>query len=76
MTRSLLLFFVLLSSGCTKLDARPSEALYQVAAWPKPVNIQKQSGVAKYITRGKAAYDSCVVNVEEVRKMTHPDVNK
>lgn len=76
MTRPLLLFFVLLLSGCTKLDAKPSEALYQVHAWPNPVNIEQQSGVAKYITRGKAAYDSCVVNVEELRNMTHPDHEK
>jgi hypothetical protein len=47
-----------------------------VAAWPQPVNLQKQSGVAKYITRGKAAYDSCRVNVEELQKMMQPDEEK
>jgi hypothetical protein len=70
-----LCFFVLLS-GCTNPTARPSTALFQVAAWPQPVNLQKQSGVAKYITRGKAAYDSCRVNVEELQKMMQPDEEK
>lgn len=74
--RILHLCFLILLTGCTEPVARPSEALFVVQPWPKPVNIQKQSGVAKYITRGKAAYDSCAVNVEELRKMMHPDVKE
>ena len=38
-------------------------------SWPKPVALQKQSGVAKYITRGKAAYDGCVVNLNILKKI-------
>ncbi len=73
MRKTLIFLFALLLNGCADQVARPSEALFTVQEWPKPVNIQKQSGVAKYITRGKAAYDSCKVNVEELRKMMHPD---
>lgn len=74
--RLLPLLCLMLLTGCADQVARPSEALFQVAEWPQPVNIQKQSGVAKYITRGKAAYDSCKVNVEELRKLMHPDASK
>jgi len=66
----------MLLTGCADQVARPSEALFQVTPWPQPTNIQTQSGVAKYITRGKAAYDSCKVNVEELRKMMQPDDGK
>ena len=76
MMRILLLCFTILLCGCTEQVARPSQALFTVQPWPQPVNIQKQSGVAKYITRGKAAYDSCTVNVEELRKIMHPDNDK
>lgn len=75
--RKILIFsFALLLTGCADQVARPSEALFTVQPWPEAVNIQKQSGVAKYITRGKAAYDSCKVNVEELRKMMLPDDSK
>jgi outer membrane biogenesis lipoprotein LolB len=71
--RILLPCCLMLLSGCTSITAQPSEALFQVQPWPQPVNIEKQSGVAKYITRGKAAYDSCTVNVQELRKIMRPD---
>lgn len=71
--RILHLCCLMLLTGCADQVARPSEALFTVQLWPQAVNIQKQSGVAKYITRGKAAYDSCKVNVEELRKMMLPD---
>lgn len=74
--RLLPLYFLILLSGCTNPVARPSEALFQVKEWPSPVNIQKQSGVAKYVTHGKFAYDSCRVNVEELRKMMYPGNEK
>lgn len=50
--------------GCTQTQANKSVELYKAPPWPEPVNLQKQSGVAKYITRGKAAYDGCVVNLK------------
>ena len=71
--RILHLCCLMLLTGCADQVARPSEALFTVQPWPQAVNIQKQSGVAKYITRGKAAYDSCKVNVEELREMMLPD---
>lgn len=74
--RILHLCFLMLLTGCTEPVARPSEALFTVQPWPEPVNIQKQSGVAKYITRGKAAYDSCTVNVEELKKLMLSDDEK
>lgn len=76
MTRLLPLFFLMLCTGCAKNIAQPSEALFTVQAWPQAVNVETQSGVAKYITRGKAAYDSCSVNVDELRKMFHPNDKK
>jgi len=74
--RILPLCFLMLLTGCADQVARPSQALFTVQPWPQAVNIQKQSGVAKYITRGKAAYDNCKVNVEELRKMMQPDASK
>nr|DAQ81609.1 MAG TPA: hypothetical protein [Caudoviricetes sp.] len=60
-------------AACSNQQARPSAALYEAPAWPKPVNLQMQSGVAKYITRGHAAYQACVVNLETLKKMSMPD---
>lgn len=74
MTRLLPLFFLTLLSGCAEHpNAKPSASLFVVQEWPQATNVQTQSGVAKYITRGKAAYDSCKVNVDALRRMTFSD---
>jgi hypothetical protein len=57
-------------SGCAKkIEVVNSDQLYQAPAWPKAINLQKQSGVAKYITRGHAAYKGCVVNLETLKSL-------
>jgi len=77
MMRILPLFCLILLCGCTSNpEAKPSIALFEVQEWPQPKNIKKQSGVAKYVTKGKSAYDSCRANVDELRKMTYPDIKK
>lgn len=73
--RILPLCFLILLCGCTdRPNAKMSETLFTVQSWPEPVNIEKQSGVAKYVTKGKAAYDSCTANVDALRKITYPNV--
>jgi hypothetical protein len=67
-----LLCFLMLSSGCTAHRAIQSKQLYKPMPWPEPVGIEKQSGVAKYIVRGKSAYDSCTVRLAEIQKGTQP----
>lgn len=74
MTRILPLCFLILLCGCTvEPKAKPSESLFQFKAWPEPKNIEKQSGVAKYITHGKSAYNSCSATVGELKNMMYPD---
>jgi outer membrane biogenesis lipoprotein LolB len=77
MTRILPLCFLMLLCACTaEPKAKPSESLFQFQAWPQPKNLEKQSGVAKYVTRGKSAYNSCSATVSELKKMTYPDVKE
>lgn len=76
MIRLLPMCFLILLCGCTsEPKAKPSESLFQFKAWPEPQNIDTQSGVAKYITRGKSAYDSCSANVGELKEMLYPKKN-
>lgn len=48
------------------MAARP-DAAYEKPDWPDPVGIEKQSGVARYITRGKMAFDQCVLQLDELK---------
>ena len=54
--------------GCSKHAAR-SETLYTAKPWPTATNIRTQKDVARYAVRGKAAYDSCVVNLEALKSI-------
>lgn len=74
MMRILPLCCLILLCGCTnEPKAKPSESLFTFQAWPQPKNLEKQSGVAKYITHGKSAYNSCSATVGELKKMMYPD---
>jgi len=57
----------MLLTACGNTQAQKSEALYTAPAWPPAVNLQMQSGVAKYITRGHSAYKACVANLETLQ---------
>lgn len=58
-----------LLTGCADQKAARSESLYTAQPWPAPGNIRTQKDVAKYIVRGKAAYDSCTVNLDALKSM-------
>lgn len=63
------LFCAGLLTGCADTRAAISESLYTAQPWPAPENIRTQKDVAKYIVRGKSAYDSCVVNLEALKSI-------
>jgi len=62
------LFCAGLLTGCAERAAR-SESLYLAQPWPGADSIRTQKDVAKYIVRGKAAYDACVVNLEALKSI-------
>jgi len=73
MMRILPLCFLMLLCSCTnEPKAKPSESLFTFQAWPQPKNLEKQSGVAKYVTRGKSAYNSCSATVIELKNIMYP----
>lgn len=53
--------------------ASKSEALYTAKPWPAGSTIHTQRDVAKYIVRGKTAYDSAVANLEALKKIDNPE---
>lgn len=66
MTGLLLLSSAALLSACKTTAAR-SEALYTASPWPSSQAITAdpnatQQDVARYLTRAKSAYDTCVAN--------------
>lgn len=65
----LLLCCATLLSGCGRTQALQSSALFEAPPWPEPVNIEKQSGVAKYITRAHSSYSACVANLDALREI-------
>jgi outer membrane biogenesis lipoprotein LolB len=60
---------LMLLTGCSSPQAVKPQKIYDCPAWPKPANIDMQSGVAKYITRGHSAYKGCVANLEALRQI-------
>jgi hypothetical protein len=40
--------------------------------WPSSAKIKTQKDVAKYVTRGKSAYDSCAVNLDTLKTIYSP----
>lgn len=69
MTGLLPLFCAVLLTGCADRKAVRSESLYTAAPWPGPQSIKTQKDVARYIVRGKSAYDSCTVNLDALKSM-------
>lgn len=67
--RLLLLCSLMLLCGCGSPSFQGSETLFETQPWPAARNLEKQSGVAKYITKAKRSYDSCKVNLEEIEKI-------
>lgn len=61
------LCFTMLLCGCTtgrNLERLDAPYLFEIEDWPQPEGIERQKGVAIYITKGEAAYQSCRVNNE------------
>lgn len=63
------LFCAGLLTGCADRAPARSETLYTAQPWPSADSIRTQKDVAKYIVRGKSAYDSCVVNLEALKSI-------
>lgn len=56
--------------------AAAPQSLYIAAPWPSGDGIGTQKDVAKYIVQGRAAYDSCVANLDALKSMREPQNNK
>ena len=70
----LLPFCAVLLSACGSPQATKSKSLYKSMPWPeKPATLSKQSQVAKYIVRGKSAYDSCDGNLKALGDLERPE---
>ena len=59
-----LLFCLMLLAACASPVAQAPESLYSYKAWPAPIGVERQSGVARYLTKGHSAYKSCTVNMD------------
>jgi hypothetical protein len=51
-------------------NSLPLEA-YEPPEWPPAVGLEKQSGVARYITRGKMAFDEAVLKLKTLKDAHH-----
>lgn len=58
-----------LLTGCDSPRAARPDTLYTAAPWPAGDAIRTQKDVARYVVRGKAAYDSCTVNLDALKSM-------
>lgn len=70
------LFCVILLGACSggPSKATPPTALYTAKPWPSGKRLAEnpkatQKDVAKYIVRGKNAYDSCTVNLDALKTL-------
>jgi len=72
MTPLWLLFCATQLIACTQPVAIQSDELYTPEPWPSKPHGTYQSDAAKLLVKGKAAYDSCNANLEDLKTMSRP----
>lgn len=65
------LYCAALLTGCAEQLHAPASA-FTADPWPSSAKITTQKDVAKYIVRGKSAYDSCTVNLDTLHTIYTP----
>lgn len=68
------LFCAVLLTACSETTANAPESLFKAREWPDGTALAQnpkatQKDVAKYIVRGKAAYNSCIINLDALDKL-------
>ncbi len=72
----ILLIIMLFLAGCGDKRAAVSESLYNSPAWPKSNGVKTQKDVAKYLVKGKAAFDTCTGNLQSLKQINALTVKK
>jgi hypothetical protein len=64
-----MIFSLTLLTACSNPKGIKFDTFYDCPDWPKPINIEMQSGVAKYITKAHNSYKQCKANLEALREL-------